>query len=181
MTEVKWHPRIYDRIQGQVGFILFQYERSETILRDEILEYIDVSKYPSIIGLRRAVTQAILKQGYVRKLPMNTRKVEFLRQDLENGAQKGHELRIKTYKQQYPALAPAIAEVLKAARYPMWISANKLIADLDDMGIPARTRSMKTIITYLMPELGYDLKRNPDGRLQQQNKVLRTYYRMEEK
>lgn len=177
---VAWYPGVYGPIFMLVAQDMAKRDCPEHILRDDVVEAIlKIDPYwPTMTGLKRAVTKAILQNGYIHKIPRDTRKVEYLRQDLENDPRRGYELRIKTYKQQYPALAPAIAEVLKAARYPAFISANKLIADLDERGISARTKSLKTVITYLMPELGYDLKRDSDGRIQQQNKVRRIYYKI---
>ena len=184
MTEqVHWAPRIYAHVSQMVAQEIAKMGCPEHLLRDDVVAAIlqKKSSWPTTNGLKGRVTVAILKQGYVRKMPRNTRKVEFIRQDVKQDPCCGHELRTQTLKAQHPDLAPAIAEILQAAKYPIWITANKVLAELDEMGISARTKSMKGIITYIMPELGYGLKRNPDGRLQQQNKVRRTYYKMEVK
>ena len=173
-VKIHWKPGIYDSVLNKVKMIVEEMCRPDEILGDDIIDKILWQEYPTQKGLRKAVYTAMATIGYVRKLPLNTKKCEFVRADLPNGVYKDHEAKLMTYKQKYPELEPALLKIIKNAEYPMYISVLSIMSDLNDMGINARTRDRKTAITYLMPKLGYDIERDVDGRMS--HKKSRIYY-----
>jgi len=174
---IKWHPGIYDPIAGTVNQIITEMDTPDEVSRDKIVYKIAWWKYPTYIGVQRAVYAAMLDIGYVRKLPRDTRKIVFIRADLPNGVYNDHEIKVRTYKCQYAGMMKKIKKIIEDAGYPDFISIQRIICELSEMGIDARTRQMKTVITYLMPSMGYDIERNLDGTMRK-HKKYQTYYKV---
>ena len=95
----------------------------------------------------------------------------------ENKTRNSHKEMLVNYEQQYPDLIPEIRKIIRQAKYPDILSSQKIICELEEIGIPARSRQIKTVITYFMPKLGYDICRGKDGTMKRHVRY-QTYFRV---
>ena len=94
-----------------------------------------------------------------------------------NKTKNSHKEMLINYEKKYPDLIPAIQKIIRQAKYPDILSSQKIICELEKIGIPARSKRIKTIITYFMPRLGYDISREKNGTMKRHVRY-QTYFRI---